>query len=162
MFGGVVSGTSRQAYQAANGRAIDDGAAALRSHVVALMFHASPDATQIDGVNPIEFFARNVGSLNRRRLHAGIVERGIQPAEFRHGPFDRCGDIAFVGDVALNPDRLMASRHQFFGYLAHGVFAYIDQRDGRAGPCKSLRGGQTHAGCSAGDQRDLVLERQIH
>src|SRR5438876_849877 len=48
------------------------------------MLHAGPDAAKIDRVDPIEFFSADIGGFERRRLHAGIIERGVEAPEGRN------------------------------------------------------------------------------
>jgi hypothetical protein len=54
VFGGVVGGAAGISDQAAQGRAVDDDAGALRTHLAQLMFHARPDAAQIDRGDTVE------------------------------------------------------------------------------------------------------------
>src|SRR5215208_6099667 len=61
VFGGVVGGAARESDQAAERGAVDDGAAALRAHRPQLVFHARPDAAQVDRVDAVEGLGRFVG-----------------------------------------------------------------------------------------------------
>src|SRR5438876_6150699 len=59
MLGCMVYCSAREADQAANGRAVDDGTASLLTHLAQLVLHAVPDAAEIDRVN----------AINLRRWH---------------------------------------------------------------------------------------------
>src|SRR5215216_2837255 len=81
----MVDGSARETDQAANGRAVHDGSAALLAHLAQLVLHAVPHAAEIDRDHAIEFFAAGVSSFNGWRLHASVVERRIQATEGGYG-----------------------------------------------------------------------------
>src|SRR5438105_6665388 len=75
----VIDGSARKAHEPAERGAVDDRATSLGAHLTQLVFHAAPDAAEIGRDGAIEFVAAGVGGLHGRSLHAGIVERRIQP-----------------------------------------------------------------------------------
>src|SRR5260370_37660526 len=73
MFGSMVHGAAGKADQAADRRAVDDGAISLLAHLAQLVFHAVPNAVKIDRLDAIVFLAAGVGHLHRGRLDAGVA-----------------------------------------------------------------------------------------
>jgi hypothetical protein len=100
MLGGVVSGAARQPDQAAERRAVDDGAAALFAHPAELVLHAGPDAAQIDRVHPVESLGRLVSGIDGRGLDAGVVEGEVESAEGIDRALDEGGDLRLIGHIA--------------------------------------------------------------
>src|SRR5664279_1924122 len=74
VFGRVVGRASWLSDQAAEGGAVDDGAAALVAHVVQFVFHAGPHAAQVDCGDPVEVLGELVGGVAGWCLDAGVVE----------------------------------------------------------------------------------------
>jgi hypothetical protein len=94
--------------QAGNRRGVDDGAAALLAHLAQLVFHAVPDAAQIDRVHALEFFAADISHFHGRGYHAGVIERGIEATKGGYRLLDHCGYLSLVRDIAADGNRLMA------------------------------------------------------
>lgn len=76
------------------------------------MLHAVPDAAEIDCRHAIEFLAAGVRGFHCGRLHAGIVECRVQPAEGGDRPLDHGGHLSLVCDVTDYAGRLVAGRSQ--------------------------------------------------
>src|SRR5207248_3263503 len=57
MLGCMVDGTAREADQATNGRAVDDGTASMLANLAQLILHAVTDSAQIVSVTAHIFFA---------------------------------------------------------------------------------------------------------
>jgi hypothetical protein len=74
VLGCVIGGTAGKSDEAPKRGAVDDGAAALPAHLAQLVFHAGPNAAQVDRVHPVEDLGRLVGRVARRGLDPGIVE----------------------------------------------------------------------------------------
>ena len=104
---GVVSSPARVADQPAEGRAIDDRAAALAAHLLELVFHAGPHPAEVDRGHPVEGRRRFVGRVADRELDASVVERHIQAAERVDGGRDECGDLVLVSDIARHREHLV-------------------------------------------------------
>src|SRR2546430_11695172 len=94
MLGCMVYCSAREADQATNGRAVDDGTASLLTHLAQLVLHAVPDAAEIDRVNAIKFFAAGISGFNGRRLHASVVVRRIQATEGGDRLLDHCCHVS--------------------------------------------------------------------
>src|SRR5437868_13911871 len=88
--------------QTANRRVVDDRAASLLTHLAQLVFHAVPDAAQIDPVHALEFFAADISHFHGRRLYAGVVERGIEATKGGYRLRDHRCYFSFASDIAAN------------------------------------------------------------
>ena len=154
MLGGVIGGKLRPAGQPADRRAVDDRSAALLSHLQQLVLHASPDATQINGVHPVECLRRLICHVGSRSLYARIVESGIKSAKGSNGAFHHGCHLRFVRHVAAHAERIAAGRLDLVHGLLQGVLADVRQRDGRTRIGESPCGRQSHAGGRASDQRN--------
>ncbi len=132
--------------------------AALRAHRPQLVFHAGPDAAQVDRVHAVEDLGRFVGGVGRRSLDAGVVEREVEPAEARHGAFYKCGDLLLVGHVAYDAERLTARGGQLGRRGPEGLLVAVGKHDGGPGLGERLRCGEPHAGAGAGDDGNAVVE----
>jgi hypothetical protein len=158
MLGGVVGGASRVADEAAEGRAVDDRAAALRAHLAQLVLHARPHAAQVDRSDAIELLGRFVSRVGLRRHYAGVVEGHVEPTELGDGAIDEGGDLVLVGDVAGRAERLVARGGQFVGGRTHRVGVDVGEHDGGTGGGEGAGRVESHAGAGAGDERDPVAE----
>ena len=123
-----------------------------------LVFHAVPDAAEVDGDHAVEVLAVGLGGLNHGGVNAGVVVGRIEATERAHGPFDGFGGIGLVGDVAADRDRLVPGGCQLVGRRLDGVVVEVGERDRGAGLGECLGGGEADAGAGAGDQRGLVFE----
>ena len=115
------------------------------------MLHAGPDAAKIDRVDPIEFFSADIGGFERRRLHAGIVERGVEAPEGRNRALDHGSHIGLVGDVAADAHGPAACAGQLVRCRYDSVFINVDQGDRRARIRKRFRRRQSHSRSGSGD-----------
>lgn len=77
----VINRDQYPSREAADGRAVDDRAVALLSHLQGLVFHARPHAALIDGVHPVVILGRPFCNIGGWNLDAGIIEGGVQAAE---------------------------------------------------------------------------------
>jgi hypothetical protein len=102
----VIRGSARQAHETAERGAVHDRAAALLAHLAELVFHACPDTAQVDRVDTIQALGRLIGRVTRRNLHAGIVERHVQPTEGGNRALDHRGGLSFICHVAGDAGRL--------------------------------------------------------
>ena len=125
----MVCCSAGDADQAADRRAVDDGAASLLAHLAQLVLHAAPHAAEIDRIHAIEFFAARIRSFHCRRLHAGVVERRVQPSEGGDGLFGHFRLFSFVSDIAMDGYRPATGRHQFLCCKANRIPLNICQRD---------------------------------
>jgi hypothetical protein len=154
----VIGGAAWQADEAAERRAVHDHAAALGAHVAQFVFHAGPNAAQVDGVDPIEALGRLVRCIARRRLDAGIVVGHVEPAEGGDRPLDHRGDLVLVRHVASHGQELATGVFKASGGCIQSRTGNIGQHDGSTGIEKRLRGREADAGAGAGDERNLAFE----
>jgi hypothetical protein len=116
------------------------------AHRPQLVFHAGPDAAQVDRVDAVEDLGRFVVGVARRSLDdAGVVEGKVEPAEARHGAFYKCGDLLLVGHVADDVERLTARGGQLGRRGPEGLFVAVGKHDGGPGLGERLRCGEPHA-----------------
>jgi hypothetical protein len=142
VFGSVVGGASGQADEAAEGGAVDDGAAALLAHLPQFVLHAGPDAAQVDGVDAVEGVGGFVGGVGRRGPDAGVVERHVETAVGCDGLVDEGGDLLLVGHVALDAEGFMPALPQLCGGGRQDFGVDVSQDDRGSGLAECLRGGQ--------------------
>src|SRR6266568_7014982 len=114
VLGCMVGCAAGDTDQTANGGVVDNGAASLLAHLAELVFHAVPDAAQIDPVYAIEFFAADISHFHGRRLYAGVIERGIETPEGGYCLRDHRCHFSLVGDIATDANRLVTSGYEFF------------------------------------------------
>src|SRR5438874_9273390 len=107
VLGCMVGCAARDADQTANRRVVDDSAASLLAHLAELVFHAVPDAAQIDPVHALELFATDVSHFHGRRLYAGVIERRIESTKGRYSLLDHCCYLSLVSDIATDADCLV-------------------------------------------------------
>ena len=69
------------------------------------MFHAGPDATQVDVVDAFELFDSFVDSIAAWDHDPGVVECHVESAERVDGGSDGGCDVVPGGDVAADADR---------------------------------------------------------
>ena len=100
MLSCVVYGSTGQADQPTDRRAVHNGAATLLAHLLQLVFHAVPDAAEVDRDHAIEFRAAGIRRFDRGTLYAGVIEGGIQPSKDLHCLIDHRRHLGLVGDVA--------------------------------------------------------------
>ena len=137
MLGRVIGSPARLADEAAKRGTVDDGAAALGTHLEQLMFHASPDTAQIDGGHVVEGSRGFIGQIAHRTQDTGIVERHVQLTEGRDRALDHGRDLRLVRHVAGDADRPVTGRGQLPGRGAQRVLVDIDENDrgARLGEC---------------------------
>jgi hypothetical protein len=148
VLGGVVGRASGVADQAAERRAVDDRAAALRAHLAQFVLHARPYAAQVDGRDAVEALGRFVGRVGERQHDAGVVERHVEPAELGDGAIDERGDLVFVGDVTGDAEGPMARGGQLVGRGAQRLLVDVGEHDrGRCrAPCRHRRRSRARPG----------------
>src|SRR5271157_1105785 len=81
MLGRVIGSPARLADEAAKRGTVDNGAAALSTHLEQLVFHTGPDTAQIDGDHVVEGTRGFSGQIAQRTQDTGIVERHVQLTE---------------------------------------------------------------------------------
>ena len=81
MLGRVIGSPARLADEAAKRGTVDNGAAALGTHLEQLVFHAGPDTAQIDGDHVVEGTRGFIGQIAHRTQDTGVVERHVQLTE---------------------------------------------------------------------------------
>src|SRR3954447_2572802 len=158
VLGGMVGGAAGVADEAAERRTVDDRAAALLAHLAQLVLHARPHAAQVDRGDAVEAAGRLVGGVAEREHDARVVVGHVEPAELSDGPVHQRGDLRLVGDVAGDAERAVAGGGQLVGRGAQCVLVDVGEHDGRAGRGERAGGVESHAGCGAGDERDLAGE----
>ncbi len=158
MLGGVVGGAAGVADEPAEGGAVDDGAAALGAHVAQFVFHARPDAAQVDVLDAVELFGALVGGVGGRDHDAGVVVGHVEAPEGFDGAVDGGGDLVLVGDVADQGEDLVSVVGELLGGGGDGVLVDVGEADGRACFGEGAGGGEAHAGGGAGDEGDLSGE----
>src|SRR5437868_5747109 len=89
--------------QAADRRVVDDGAASLLAHLAEFVFHAVPNAAQIDPVHALEFFAADISHFHGRRLYAGVIERRIEASKGGYSLLDHRCYLSLIRDIARMP-----------------------------------------------------------
>lgn len=122
------------------------------------MFHARPDAAQVDRIDAVEDVGRLVGGVARRDLDAGVVERHVQPAEGVDRALDEGGDLVLVGHIAGHAERLITGGGQLVGRGTKRFLVHVGEHDGRAGFGEGLDRGEAHPGAGARDDGDLAVE----
>ena len=157
----VIDGSARKAHEPAERGAVDDRATSLGAHLTQLVFHAAPDAAEIDRDGAIEFVAAGVGGLHGRSLHAGIVERRIQPTEGGHRLVEHGLDLRFIGHVAANRHRFVTCGEQLLCSRPCRSFIDICHNHCRARGSESLRGREPNALTGAGHERHLTFVGQV-
>src|SRR6266566_4107965 len=110
VLGRMVRCSAGDADQAADRRAVDDGAASALTHLTQLVFHAAPNAPKIDRIHAVKLFAARIGSFHCGALHAGIVERSIQSSEGGDGLLNHRCHLTLVRYVAADGECLVARR----------------------------------------------------
>src|SRR6266487_5056496 len=91
VLGSVIGRQSGVADDAADRRAIDNGAAALPEHLAQLLLHATPHTAQVDRHHAIPLVAADVSRFDTALHEARLLECGVQPPEADHRSFDhRC------------------------------------------------------------------------
>src|SRR5258708_20848470 len=107
MLRGVIRSTLIAADQAAERRAVHDGAAALFAHNLKLELHAAPDTAQIDAHHTVIVSAWGVGGFCKNILVASVVIGGIQSAELSHDLLHHIFYLLIVRHVKGDAHRLV-------------------------------------------------------
>src|SRR5574337_454937 len=81
VFGAVVDRGAGYADQPSDGGAVHDRAAAMVAHVAQFVFHARPDAPQVDGGDAVELVWVGVGGFDGGAHDTGVVEGGVEAAD---------------------------------------------------------------------------------
>jgi hypothetical protein len=128
------------------------------------VFHAGPDAAQIDGVDAVEHVGGLVGGVGHRRLDAGVVVGQIEAAERLDCGGHRGCDLLLVGHVAAHGEHPVPGCGECPLSCRQCVGVDVGQCHRRAGLGEGPRRGQAHARAGAGDERDLPGEvvRRVH
>ena len=116
-----------------------------RAHLAQLVFHAGPDAAQVDGGHVVEALGRFLGEVAGETDDAGVVERHVQPTIGSDGALDRGGGLRLVRHVAADADRLAAGGGQPSGRGVEGIDVDVSENDSGARFGERLRGGQPDA-----------------
>jgi hypothetical protein len=74
----VVHRPAGDADQPTNRRVVDDRATSLFTHLEQLVFHATPNAAEIDRMHAVEFFGTGIRCLRDRTLDARVIEGCVQ------------------------------------------------------------------------------------
>jgi hypothetical protein len=77
MLGRVIGSPTRLADEAAKRGTVDNGAAALGTHLEQLVFHAGPDTVQIDGDHVVEGARGFIGQIAHRTQDTGVVRDAL-------------------------------------------------------------------------------------
>src|SRR4029077_8111476 len=164
MLGRVIGSPARLADEAAKRGTVDNGAAALSTHLEKLVFHAGPDTAQIDGDHAVEGTRGFVGQIAHRTQDTGIVERHVQLTEGGNRALDHGRGLRLVRHVAGYADRPVPGRGKPPGCDTQRALVNIDENDGGASLGECLRGREPDAGARAGDKGDLILKiiNRIH
>src|SRR6266550_2596359 len=128
VLGCMVGCAAGDADQTANRRVVDDGAASLLAHLAELVFHAVPDAAQIDPVHALELFATDVSHFHGRRLYASVIERRIEATKGGYSLLDHCCYFSLVSDIAPDGNRLVTGGDEFFCCGANRFLVDVCQR----------------------------------
>src|SRR5438094_40484 len=128
VLGCMVGRATGDADQTANRRVVDNGAASLLAHLAELVFHAVPDAAQIDPVHALELFAADISHFQGRRLYAGVIERRIESTKGRYSLLDHCCYLSLVSDIATDADCLVTGGDEFFRCGANRFLVNVCQR----------------------------------
>src|SRR5882724_981920 len=126
------------------------------------MLHAVPDSPQVDRDDTVEFLAAGISSVDRRTLHAGIVERSIQPSKGIHGLFDHRRDFVFVRDVTAHGQHPMPSGGELVCCGTRGAGIHVREHDRGSRLGERLGSHQAHAGCRTGYQGDSIYKRLVY
>ena len=93
-------------------------------------------------------------------LHTGVVHHDVDAAEFRHRGIDQRLQIPHVADVGLHADRHVSQRGDIaLQRLGRLGMCHIVDDDAGAGLGQPERDGLADPAVSAGDDRDLSLQR---
>ena len=164
MLGRVIGSPARLADEAAERGTVDDGAAALGTHLEQLVFHASPDTAQINGGHVVEGPRGFIGQIPHGTQDTGIVERHVQLTEGRDRALDHGRDLRLVRHVAGDADRPVTGRGQLPSRDAQRVLVDIDENNRGARLGEGFRGREADSGAGAGDKGDLApkIINRIH
>lgn len=137
VLGRVVGGPPGKADEPAEGRAVDDRAASLGTHLGELVLHARPHTAQVHGVDTFEHLDGFVGGIAGLHHDAGVVEGHVESPERSHRVADERRNAGLVGDVAADPDRLVSFGDERVGRSGDGVGVDVSECDGsaRSGEC---------------------------
>src|SRR6266699_1530355 len=158
----VVYGSTGQADQPTDRRAVHNCAATLLAHLLQLVFHAVPDAAEVDRDHAIEFRAAGIRRFDRGTLYAGVIEGGNQPSKDLHRLIDHRRHLGLVGDVAAHGDRPVPGCDQIINCSASGPFIDVRERYSSARLRKGARSYQAHAGGRTGNDGYLTFKRPVH
>src|SRR6266704_1407796 len=121
VLGCMVGCAAGDTDQTANGGVVDNGAASLLAHLAELVFHAVPDAAQIDPVHALELFATDVSHFHGRRLYAGVIERRVKTTEGGYSLRNHRCYLRLVRDIAPDANRLVTGSDESFRRRANGI-----------------------------------------
>src|SRR6266850_6802549 len=114
VLGRMVGCAAGDTDQTANRRVVDDGAASLLAHLAELVFHAVPDAAQIDPIHALELFATDVSHFHGRRLYASVIERRVKTTEGGYSLRNHRCYFRLVRDIAPDAKRLVTGGDESF------------------------------------------------
>jgi hypothetical protein len=92
------------------------------------MFHAAPDAPQVDVGDAVELLQRAVGRRSVFGHDAGVVEGRVQSAELGECLLDHGFYLSVVADVARDGKGSMALAHQLLGGFPHRFLFEVGER----------------------------------
>jgi len=130
----------------------------LFAHLAQLVLHAVPNSAEIDRNHSIEIFATCISGFRDRTLHAGVIERRIEPAKGGHGLLHHRLHLRLISHIAARGNGLVTGGDQLLGCLLNCSFVHVRQHHRGALRSKRLRRGQSHARASASDKCDLVFK----
>jgi hypothetical protein len=126
------------------------------------MLHARPHTAQVDRVHAIECLGSFIGHVARGSLHAGIVERRIQPPEGGDGLLDHGRYLSLISNIATDANRFVTGGEQVARGGANSSLSDIRERDGSACFCESFGGCQADARSGTRHEDDSALKKQVH
>jgi hypothetical protein len=94
--------------------------------------------------------------------HPGVVDQGVEPAQFGDRSLDRRGRLRRAGHVSLENEGLTRVLADRLGQLLELVAAPRHQGDGRAFGGEPAGGRGPDAAARPGDQRNRLLQRHRH
>src|SRR6266513_1999160 len=119
------------------------------------MTHRIQDAPDVDVENTAIL---SFGGLVQPALplHAGVVKRDVEPAEFVDRKIDHRFHVRIFRHVGADERRLTAEFLNFSDDLRSFFFAATGQHDLCASSSEFDRGGSTNTGCSSGYERNFA------
>ena len=96
-------------------------------------------------------------------MQTRVGEQDVQRTELLDGLGKQPLDLVFLGNIGTNGDCLPARRTNFFRELfSRFSLGVVIDHDRRPGICQSAGSRSAQTGTGAGDECDLLLERDMH